>query len=118
MAQRIKTGDNVAIITGRDKGKTGRVQKVTFDAAGKLEFVLVEGMNRKTKMVKPSQQNQQGGKVTISHPIHASNVMPVCPETGKPTRIRFEERDGVKHRVAAKSGASLGPVKKSSKKSK
>ncbi|MEM8873099.1 MAG: 50S ribosomal protein L24 [Planctomycetota bacterium] len=116
MAQRIKTGDNVAIITGKDKGKTGRVQKVMFDANGTLEKVVVEGMNRKTKMVKPSQQNQQGGKVTISAPIHASNVMPVCPETDKPTRVRFEERDGVKHRVAVKSGASLGPVKKSASK--
>lgn len=66
----IKKGDNVKVITGVDKGKEGRVLEV-YPTKMKL---LVEGINEKIKHEKPSQQNQQGGRVTISAPIHYSNV--------------------------------------------
>ena len=74
--------------------------------------VVVEGVNRVWKHVKPSQRHPQGGRIQKDAPLHMSNVMPVDPATGKPTRVRFETREGKKHRVAVKSGTSLGVVGK------
>ncbi len=113
MASRIKQGDTVMVIAGRDKGKTGKVLRVLADkndANG--DRVVVEGVNRVWKHVKPSQRSPQGGRIQKDAPIHASNVMPVDPSTGKATRVKFELRDGKKHRVAVKSGTSLGVVGK------
>ena len=104
MARHIKTGDTVMIITGADKGKTGRVLRVITDK----DRVVVEGINRVWKHVRPSQRNPQGGRIQKDAPIHLSNVMPLDPTTGKGTRVKFEERDGQKHRVAVGSGADLG----------
>ena len=110
MAQRIKKGDTVVVISGNDgpqKGKPGKSGKVLgFTSDG--ERVLVEGVNRVWKHVKPSQRFPQGGRIQKEAPIHISNVQPLDPSTGKGTRVKFEERDGVKHRVAVKSGTSLG----------
>ena len=106
MAAKIKSGDLVQVITGGDKGRRGRVVKV-LTAEGK---VLVEGVNQAWKHVKPTQQNPKGERRRIDRPVDASNVMIVDPELDKPTRVKFEEREGVKHRVAVKSGASLGRV--------
>ena len=108
MAMRIKQGDTVMVITGRDKGKTGKVLLVLADK-GRL---VVEGVNRVWKHVKPSQRSPQGGRIQKDAPIQVSNVMPVDPSTGKPTRVKFEVRDGKKHRIAVKSGTSLGVVGK------
>ena len=108
MAMRIKQGDTVMVITGRDKGKTGKVLRILVDK----NRVVVEGVNRVWKHVKPSQRSPQGGRIQKDAPIQASNVMPVDPSTGKPTRVKFEVRDGKKHRVAIKSGTSLGVVGK------
>ncbi len=106
MAAKIKSGDLVQVITGSDKGKRGRVIRVMADDAK----VLVEGMNKAWKHVKPTQQNPKGERRQIDRPVHVSNVALVDPELDKPTRVRFEERDGAKHRIAVKSGASLGRV--------
>jgi large subunit ribosomal protein L24 len=106
MAARIKKGDVVVVISGDDKGKTGRVLEVL----NKENRVVVEGLNRKWKHIKPNQRNQQGGRIQFDAPIHISNVMPVDPSTGKGTRVRYEMKDGKKHRVAAKSGNDLGAV--------
>lgn len=106
MASKIKSGDNVVVIAGKDKGRTGRVIKVLT----KDDKVLVEGVNRVTKHHKPTQQNPKGEKRKEDRPIHVSNVMLVDPETSKPTRVRFEMKDGSKHRVAVRSGADLGRV--------
>ncbi len=92
------------VIAGADKGKTGRVLRVIADQ----ERVIVEGINRVWKHVKPSQRNPQGGRIQKDAAIHISNVMPLDPTTGKGTRVKFEEKDGVKHRVAVGSGADLG----------
>ena len=100
--QRLKVGDLVVVIAGSDKGKTGAVKKILRDE----DRVVVEGLNMKTKHQKPNAKNQQGGKTEIEAPIHASNVMPVDPETKKPTRVKIEEREGKKVRVA-KSGAVI-----------
>src|SRR4029453_15718750 len=108
MARHIRSGDNVVVIAGRDKGKTGKVLRILTSK----NRCVVEGVNRVWKHVKPSQRSPQGGRIQKDAPIHASNVMPVDPSTGKPTRVKFEVRDGKKHRVAAKSGTSLGVVGK------
>jgi len=104
MARHIKSGDTVVIISGADKGKTGRVLRVLTDK----DRVVVEGINRVWKHVRPSQRNPQGGRIQKDAPIHVSNVMPLDPTTGKGTRVKFEVRDGKKHRVAIKSGTDLG----------
>ena len=104
MARHIKSGDQVMVITGADKGKVGKVLRVL---TGK-DRVVVEGINRVWKHVRPSQRNPQGGRIQKDAPIHVSNVMPLDPTTGKGTRVKFEEKDGVKHRIAVGSGADLG----------
>ncbi len=106
MAAKIKKGDTVQLITGQGKGKRGKVIRVSTTD----EKVLVEGFNQAWKNIKPTQQNPKGERRRIDRPVHVSNVMVIDPDTDKPTRVRFEERDGVKHRVAVKSGASLGRV--------
>ena len=106
MARHIKAGDTVMVTTGADKGKTGRVLRVITDK----DRVVVEGINRVWKHVRPSQRNPQGGRIQKDAAIHVSNVMPLDPTSGKPTRVRFEDKDGVKHRIAVRSGADLGIV--------
>ena len=106
MAARIKKGDVVVVITGGDKGKTGKVLEII----NKENKVLVEGINRVWKHVKPNQRNPQGGRLQKEAAIHISNVQVVDPSTGKGTRVKFETKDGKKSRVAVKSGTSLGVV--------
>src|SRR5580698_7832135 len=108
MPRHIKTGDQVMVIAGADKGQTGRVLRVLTGR----DRVVVEGVNRVWKHVRPSQRNPQGGRIQKNAPIHVSNVMPLDPTTGKGTRVRFEDRDGRKHRIAVKSGTDLGPTGK------
>ena len=108
MARHIKTGDTVMVTTGADKGKTGRVLRILGDK----DRVVVEGINRVWKHVRPSQRNPQGGRIQKDAPIHLSNVQPLDPSTGKGTRIRTELKDGVKHRVAVASGTDLGRIGK------
>src|ERR1700722_10045777 len=107
MARHIKSGDMVMVIAGDDKGTTGKVLRVLTDK----NRVLIEGVNRVWKHVRPSQRNPQGGRIQKDAPIHLSNVMPLDTSTGKGTRLRFEVRDGVKHRIA-QSGTDLGIVGK------
>src|SRR5438876_9571483 len=104
MARHIKAGDTVIVTSGADRGKTGRVLRVITDK----NRVVVEGINRVWKHVRPSQRNPQGGRIQKDAPIHISNVMPVDPTTGTGTRVRFQEKDGAKHRIAVRSGADLG----------
>jgi large subunit ribosomal protein L24 len=106
MAARIKKGDLVTVISGSDKGKTGRVLKVipTDDR------VVVEGVNRVWKHVKRSQRYPQGGRIQMDAPIRACKVLPVDPSTNKPTRVKFVVKDGGKKHRIAKSGADLGVV--------
>jgi len=104
MARNIKTGDQVMIIAGAAKGKTGRVLRIL---TGK-DKIVVEGINRVWKHVRPSQRNQQGGRIQKDAPIAISNVMPIDPVTGKPTRVRFQDVDGKKHRMAVVKGGGVG----------
>ena len=99
-AQKIKKGDTVVVLSGKDKGRTGEVIR----AMPKDAKVLVSGVNVAVRHRKPSQVNPQGGLERKEAPLHVSKVAIADPKTGKPTRVRFEERDGKKVRVAAKSG--------------
>lgn len=98
----VKKGDTVQVMSGKDKGKQGVILK----AMPSKNRVIVEGVNVMKKHAKPSQANPQGGILEIEAPIHVSNVMPLDPKTGKPTRVGFKVVDGKKVRVA-KSGESL-----------
>ncbi|MEH7117703.1 50S ribosomal protein L24 [Neobacillus vireti] len=98
----VKKGDNVRVISGKDKGKTG----VILAAYPKDNRVVVEGVNIVKKHSKPSQVNPQGGIINFEAPIHVSNVMPIDPKTGNPTRVGYKAVDGKKVRVA-KSGEVL-----------
>jgi large subunit ribosomal protein L24 len=99
-AAKIKKGDRVVVLSGKDKGKHGEVVK-SMPKEGK---VVVSGVNIAVRHKKPSQANPQGGLERSEAPLHVSKVAIEDPKTGKPTRVRFEERDGKKVRVAAKSG--------------
>ena len=105
----IKKGDTVMVISGRkateggDKGKTGEVLQV-IPKDGKA---VVQGVNIKTRHVKPSMENPQGGIIKKEAPIHACKLMVVDPSTGKPTRVGHKVVDGKKVRVAKKSGEIL-----------
>jgi large subunit ribosomal protein L24 len=97
---KIKKGDRVVVLSGKDKGKHGEVTK-SMPREGK---VIVAGVNVAARHRKASQTNPQGGIERREAPLHASKVALEDPKTGKPTRVRFEERDGKKVRVAVKSG--------------
>jgi len=99
-AAKIRKGDTVVVLTGKDKGKTGEVTR----SMPKDNKVVVSGVNVHARHRKPSQLNPQGGIERKEAPLHVSNVAIADPKTGAPTRVRFEERDGKKVRVAAKSG--------------
>ena len=96
-------GDKVIVIAGRDKGKTGVIQRVY----PKLNKVVVENVNVRKKHKKPSQSNPEGSIVEVYAPIDASNVMLIDPKTKKPTRIGHKIVKGKKVRVAKKSGQVL-----------
>ncbi|WP_427969008.1 50S ribosomal protein L24 [Altererythrobacter sp.] len=103
-AAKIKKGDSVVVLSGKDKGKTGTVAKV-MPKEGK---VVVEGVNVATRHRKPSQANPQGGIDRFEAPMHISKVAVADPKSGKPTRVRFEtKKDGSKVRVAVKSGETI-----------
>ena len=99
-AAKIRKGDQVVVLAGKDKGRTGEVIR----AIPKESKVVVAGVNVHARHRKASQANPQGGIDRKEAPLHISNVALADPKTGKPTRVRFEERDGKKVRVAAKSG--------------
>ncbi|NNM77571.1 50S ribosomal protein L24 [Sphingomonas sp. ID1715] len=99
-AAKIKKGDTVVVLSGKDKGKTGEVTR-SLPKDGK---VVVSGINIATRHKKPSQVDPQGGLERTEAPLHVSKVALADPKTGKATRVRFETRDGKKVRVAVKSG--------------
>jgi len=97
----VKKEDTVIVITGKDKGKKGRV----IAAFPRENRVLVEGVNLVKKHTRPTPQNPQGGIITQEAPIHVSNVMLVDPKTGLPTRVGYKVlENGKKVRVAKRSG--------------
>ena len=99
----VKTGDKVQVISGSEKGKQGKVIAVSA-SEGK---VIIEGVNKMTKHVKPRMQGQPGGRVEAEGAMYASKVMPVCPKCDKPTRVGHKIEDGKKIRVCKHCGAEL-----------
>ena len=100
---KIKKGDRVIVLSGKDKGKTGEVTQ----ALPKDGKVIVSGVNIAIRHTKPSQGDPQGGLVRSEAPLHVSKVANADPKTGKATRVRFETKDGKKVRVAVKSGETI-----------
>jgi large subunit ribosomal protein L24 len=106
---RIKAGDEVVVIGGKDRGKRGKVLRVD----PRSDRLYVEGLNIVKRHQRPRQvagaqrAEQVGGVIEKEGPIHVSNVMVIDPKDGKPTRVAIEIDDGVRYRVAKRSGTRL-----------
>jgi large subunit ribosomal protein L24 len=103
MATQLKKGDKVIIIAGRDKGKTGAIQKI--DRVN--HRVVVEGINVRKKHQKPKQNNPEGSIIDIYAPIHLSNVSLMDPKSKKATRYKVAVVKDKKVRLAVKTGATI-----------
>lgn len=109
---KVRSGDQVQVMAGKDRGKRGRVLRVE----PKRERVYVEGLNMVKRHMRPRESSgaanqnvgaQLGGVVEREGPIHASNVMLIDPKDNKPTRVGIEREDGKRFRVAKRSGTRL-----------
>ena len=99
----IKKDDKVVVLSGKDKGKQGKIL-VSDPKAAK---VIVEGVNVATKHQKPRKQGEEGGIIKVETPIYATKVQLVCPKCGKATRVGHKITDGKKIRVCKKCGAEI-----------
>ena len=99
----IKKDDKVVVLSGKDKGKQGKIL-VSDPKAAK---VIVEGVNVATKHQKPRKQGEEGGIIKVDTPIYVSKVQLVCPKCGKATRVAHKITDGKKTRVCKKCGAEI-----------
>ena len=101
----IRREDTVMVISGKDKGRSGRVITVDW----KRERLLIEGVNMVTRHTKPNAANQKGGLIKIEAPVHYSNVQLYNPTLERGVRVKIQTSDaGVKNRVCVKSGEVLG----------
>ena len=100
---KIRKGDNVKVLSGNDKGKTGEVLEVI----PKTEKIIVKGINIRKKHVKPRKQGEEGGIIPVECAIHVSKVNVVCPKCGKATRIGYETEKDQKVRVCRKCGYKI-----------
>ena len=99
----IKKDDKVVVLSGKDKGKQGKI----LSADPKAAKVIVEGVSVATKHQKPRKQGEEGGIIKVETPIYASKVQLVCPKCGKATRVGHKIVDGKKTRVCKKCGAEI-----------
>ncbi len=99
----VKTGDQVKVLSGKDKGATAKVLR----ALPNERKVIVEGVAMVKKALRPTQANQQGGISTQEAAIDVSNVELICPNCNKPTRVGHEVKDGKKLRVCKKCGKTF-----------
>ena len=99
----IRKDDKVVVLSGKDKGKEGKI----LTADPKAAKVIVEGVNVATKHQKPRKQGEEGGIIKVETPIYASKVQLVCPKCGKATRVGHKIADGKKVRVCKKCGAEI-----------
>lgn len=100
---KLKLNDEVVVLAGKEKGKTGTVARIDF----KNSKVVVKGINLVKKTIKPTQENPTGGIVDVESALNISNVAVVSPKTKKATRVRIEDKDGKKVRVAVACGSVL-----------
>ena len=105
---KIHTGDKVKIIAGKDKGKEGTVLKTYAD----VSKVIVEGVNKVKKHVKPGSVSKEGGIISIERPISVSNVMYIDAKTSKPTKVGYKIVSGKKYRISKETGEVLDLAKK------
>ena len=99
---RLRVGDTVQVMSGADRGKQGKVLRLFEDGR-----VLVEGVNVRWKHAKPSQKQPRGGRIRKEAAVHGSKVMPLDPESGRPTRVGHAVVDGKKVRTARRSGKPI-----------
>lgn len=97
---KIKTGDNVKVLSGKDKGKTGKVVQVLVNKSTLQSFVVIEGVNILKKHLRAGGKQQKGQIIELPAPIHVSNVMLIDPKSGKPTRVGYKKEGDTKKRVA------------------
>ncbi len=100
---KIKKGDKIIVIAGKDKGKTG----VVVRALPSINKVIIDGVNLAKKHQKPIKSGTKGQIVEVAMPIHVSNIAIEDPKTKKPTRIKIDRKDGKRVRVAVKSGSVI-----------
>jgi large subunit ribosomal protein L24 len=100
---KIKKGDQVEVIAGKDKGKRGKVER-TLPALGK---VVVEGLNLRKKHVRARREGERGQRVEVAAPLDVSNVMLVCPHTDKPTRVGYRLDGDRKIRISKRAGKEI-----------
>ena len=99
----IKKGDTVRVLSGKDLGKTGKVLR----SVPEKSRVVVEKVNMVKKAMRPTQQNPQGGIMSVEAPIHVSNVMLICPSCKEATRVNIKREDSKKVRVCKHCGADI-----------
>jgi large subunit ribosomal protein L24 len=104
--ERVRKGDTVVVIAGKEKGKRGKVLRVLKEE----QRVVIERVMMVKRHTKPSQRNQQGGIIEKEGTVHLSNVMPVDPGSDKPTRVKVKVDEGTRRRVG-KSGAVIEAAK-------
>jgi large subunit ribosomal protein L24 len=110
MPRHVRKGDTVMVTAGKLRGQVGEIMRVVTDECPDKTRVIVKGLNLRTKHLKPTRINPQGGIITKEASIHISNVSPVVD--GQSTRVRFEIKDdGSKVRVAVRGGKVLGTVR-------
>lgn len=100
---KIHKGDTVKIITGKDKGKTGKILKVLL----KKNSILIEGLNLYKKHVRPKRQGEKGEMVLVPRPVDISNVMLFCPNCGQAVKIGYRFDAERKSRICKKCGAAV-----------
>lgn len=99
----VKSGDNVIVLSGKDKGKQGKI----ISASPKSGLVVVENINKVKRHTKPNIKSPQGGILDKEMPIHACKVLPLCPHCNKPTRIAHKLIDNKNSRICKKCGESF-----------
>jgi len=100
---KLKKGDNVLIISGKDRSRTAKILR-SFPKEGK---VLVEGINLKNKHVKPKKQGEKGQMVKVPSPLDMSNVKFICPKCGKAARVGYKMENGKKSRICKKCKSEI-----------
>ncbi len=104
---KIKSGDNVKILSGREKGKTGKVIQVLSNKATGQSFVVVEGLNLRKKHMRTRKRGEKGQVLELASPLQISKVMLIDPSSNKPTRVGFAMVGNEKKRKAVRSGEMI-----------
>ncbi|MBI4114546.1 MAG: 50S ribosomal protein L24 [Candidatus Niyogibacteria bacterium] len=103
MMRKIKKGDTLRVVSGKDKGKSGKALEVIRDE----NRVIIEGVNIHTRHQRSKKQGKKGERVHLAMPIHASNVLVVCPSCKKPARVGFQKIENVKTRICKKCKSEI-----------